>query len=234
VLVGPMGETKLSFLPHFSGFRASRRFRRSGEKGPSRGGNRRAGSPFGFFGFILPGESVVNGAVALNPKGEFLGMAVQGPRTMGGFRPRGPTSHDGGKKPKKHLRPPQAARSDRPSRGAKLSFVLSQRLLMGRAERWNKKTKDLVPNRILLGISLDWKGARRDKAEGVIVSDLFPGAPASRAGIQIGDRLLRFGDRSINSRKDLLEAIGSHKVGEVVPVLLRRKAKEIPVQISLD
>ncbi len=254
VLVGPTGEAKLSFLPHIPGARDFRRFRRPEGKRGSVRKDRRMRSPFGFFGFILPGESAVSGSVALNPKGEFLGMAVQGPKPVGGFGPRkrapsgrpssspakeglskGSPLREQGKKPSGRLHPSRATRRRHPSSSwGRLSFVLSHRLLMVRAERWSKKTKDLLPNQILLGISLDWRRARKNEAQGVVVTDLFPGAPASRAGIKVGDRLLRFGTTAIQSRADLLKAIAEHKVGETVPVLLHRGNKEVLTKIHLN
>ncbi len=254
VLVGPTGEAKLRFLPHIPGARGSRRFRRPEGQRRKPGRDRRMRSPFSFFGFILPGESVVSGSVALSPKGEFLGMAVQGPKpSMGsGPRPRVPTGNpssspakegtsrrtpprEQGQKPKGRLHPSRSFRRIRtsPSWG-RLSFVLSHRLLMVRAERWSKKTKDLLPNRILLGISLDWRRARKNEAQGVVVTDLFPGAPASRAGIKVGDRLLRFGSKTIQSRTDLMKALAEHKVGETVPVALRRGDQEVLTKIHLN
>ncbi|HHI80875.1 MAG TPA: PDZ domain-containing protein [Planctomycetes bacterium] len=271
VLVGPLGETRLSFLPHLPRFGMSRRGSRPSGKGVSRVSRRR--SPFGFFGFILPGESVPGGSVALNPKGEFLGMAVRGPERRRGINPRkrlrgpsglDPTQHGPNQPvPNRHgpkpgsasardssskeqrtrpssapgpkLRPRASRRGDRrDSAWGAYSVVLSQRILMGRAERWSQKTKDLLPNRILLGISLDWRRAKKDQGAGIVVTGLFPGAPASQAGIQVGDRLLRFGSKTIQSRKDLQEALANHKVGEVVPVLLRRGKRELPVQIHLN
>ena len=68
----------------------------------------------------------------------------------------------------------------------------------------------VAPNEVYLGLSAVSAGtdpARRlgiSQLQGAVVQVLTPGSPAAKAGLQIGDLLLQFGDREINLIEDLV------------------------------
>ena len=75
-------------------------------------------------------------------------------------------------------------------------------------------------NRAALGVNVD-----RRYTDRVILSNVTPGGPADRIGLQIGDTILRVGDRKVRSPKELIEAIGRYKPGDKVEVEVRRVDK---------
>ncbi len=56
----------------------------------------------------------------------------------------------------------------------------------------------------------------------VIVSNLFDQTPAAASGLQPGDVVLRIGDRDIRSPRDVLDASFYSRIGEQIPVQVRR------------
>jgi len=53
---------------------------------------------------------------------------------------------------------------------------------------------------------------------GVIVLQVVPNSPAARAGIRVGDVLVQFGDRQLQTAEDLLLALRQAKVGDRVQI----------------
>jgi S1-C subfamily serine protease len=69
--------------------------------------------------------------------------------------------------------------------------------------------------------------------KGVKFSDVRPGSPAAKAGLQAGDILIGFGDKPINNLYDFTFALRSSKVGDVVPVKFLRDGKEMNANVTL-
>jgi serine protease Do len=59
-------------------------------------------------------------------------------------------------------------------------------------------------------------------AEGALISELEPNGPAAKAGIQVGDVILRFDARPVGTSTDLPRIVGSSKPGKRVNVQLWR------------
>jgi serine protease Do len=72
------------------------------------------------------------------------------------------------------------------------------------------------------------------QAEGSVVSWVLPDGPARRAGIQIGDVILRFGDKTPQDERALLRDIVRTPVGETIQVTLQRDGanQTLPVTIA--
>jgi serine protease Do len=72
------------------------------------------------------------------------------------------------------------------------------------------------------------------QAEGSVVSWVLPDGPARRAGIQIGDVILRFGDSAPRDERALLRDIVRTPVGETVQVTLERDGAQqtLPVTVA--
>ena len=66
----------------------------------------------------------------------------------------------------------------------------------------------------------------KDKG-GVLVSDVFKGGPAEKAGIERGDVLLQFDGKQVGESKDLPKLVASTTVGKAVTVKLLRDGKEL-------
>jgi hypothetical protein len=69
---------------------------------------------------------------------------------------------------------------------------------------------------------------------GVKFSDVKPGSPAAKAGLQAGDVLIQFGDKPIKNLYDFTDALRRSKVGDVVPVTVLRDGKEMKVDVKLE
>ena len=68
-------------------------------------------------------------------------------------------------------------------------------------------------------------------SRGAQVSSVVPGSPAAQAGLRPGDTLLRSRDRVIENAYDWDAELLELRVGERVPVLVRRDGREFAVQL---
>jgi len=66
----------------------------------------------------------------------------------------------------------------------------------------------------------------------VLLSDVLENSPASAAGIEPGDILLRYGDRAIFKPNELLKATSEGKPGATVPVDLLRDGQLLRLYVS--
>ncbi len=81
--------------------------------------------------------------------------------------------------------------------------------------------------RVMLGIQL----APADG--GVRVERLTPGMPAERAGVRVGDVLLRVGAAAVRSQEALRDALDDRRPGDRVQLTLKRDGKELAVEAQL-
>jgi serine protease Do len=70
-------------------------------------------------------------------------------------------------------------------------------------------------------------------ARGALVASVTPGSPAQRAGLRPGDLILRSRTRSIRNRFDWDAALLDLRVGEQVPLVVRRGGSEVPVTVTI-
>ena len=68
---------------------------------------------------------------------------------------------------------------------------------------------------------------------GVPVGGLRPGGPAEKAGIRVGDVVVRIGDKSVRNIEEYMAALADRKPGEKVEVTVRRGGSEITVTLTL-
>ena len=85
------------------------------------------------------------------------------------------------------------------------------------------------PNTPVVGFSM----AVMRGVNGVIVDDIFPGTPAEKAGLQIGDLVTQMGDRRINSPQDMIRELGRHRPGEKVNLTVIRQGTPYKAPITL-
>lgn len=69
---------------------------------------------------------------------------------------------------------------------------------------------------------------------GVKLSGTRGGSPADKAGLKAGDIVLRFGARDIRNIYDYMYALGDHKPGDVVSLLVKRGVSTIELQVTLE
>jgi len=70
-------------------------------------------------------------------------------------------------------------------------------------------------------------------SRGVLVVDVESGGPADQAGIQPGDIIVRFDDQEIARAEDLQAALGAHRPGDQVTVVVNRNGREESVRVTL-
>lgn len=93
----------------------------------------------------------------------------------------------------------------------------------------------LLPLFFAMAPALDgWLGVYLDtERTEAVVSEVIPGSPAAKAGLQAGDVLLAVDDKATATRQDFVAAIGAHAAGDRVRLKLRRGTKEEVVVVKL-
>lgn len=70
--------------------------------------------------------------------------------------------------------------------------------------------------------------------EGSVVSWIIPGGPASKAGIAVGDVIVRYGDDTPSDERALLRDIGETPVGDMVKVVVLRGDTQVTLPVTVD
>ncbi|KAB2878759.1 M28 family peptidase [bacterium] len=73
-----------------------------------------------------------------------------------------------------------------------------------------------------------------DDTEGLKIDDVNPGQAGDHAGIKKGDILVKFGPKTIKNVYDYTYALGEHKAGDKVDIIVQRGGKEIKLQAVLQ
>lgn len=74
--------------------------------------------------------------------------------------------------------------------------------------------------------------AGRDK--GVLITNVMPGSPAEKAGIQAGDIIVKFGDVDAISPAQMMQLISNTKPNVKVNVLIKRLGKMITLPVNIE
>ncbi len=69
---------------------------------------------------------------------------------------------------------------------------------------------------------------------GVKLSGARGGSPADKAGLKAGDIVLRFGDRDVRNIYDYMYALGDHKAGDQVVLLVKRGSETLHLTVTLE
>lgn len=70
-------------------------------------------------------------------------------------------------------------------------------------------------------------------AQGARVATIVPGSPAERAGLRVGDVLVKSRTRTIRNRFDWDAALLDLRVGEQVPLVVRRGSSQVALTVSI-
>lgn len=71
------------------------------------------------------------------------------------------------------------------------------------------------------------------KRKGVLISDVYKGQPADKAGIKSGDIVLSIDGREVNTTNQLRNVVATIKPGEKVPVVVFRDGKQITLDLKV-
>jgi len=99
-----------------------------------------------------------------------------------------------------------------------------------------KHGRVLVPWLGINGVSINEMVAQHynvPNVTGVLVVGVVDGSPADRAGISVGDVILKFGDKSVKTIEELRKDILSRKVGDSVRVTILRDEERIDIKTTL-
>lgn len=105
--------------------------------------------------------------------------------------------------------------------------------------RARRVTEDLLAHGVVrrpwVGIKLETSvpGRSRGASRGAAVTSVVPGSPAARAGIQRGDVLVRSRERTVNNAYDWEAERLELRVGEDIPLVLRRGDSELRVDVRV-
>jgi Do/DeqQ family serine protease len=69
---------------------------------------------------------------------------------------------------------------------------------------------------------------------GVLIAQVYPGSSAERAGLKEGDVILSIDGRAVNDEGGGAFAIGTHKVGDRVPIQIQRSDREQTITVRAD
>lgn len=84
--------------------------------------------------------------------------------------------------------------------------------------------------RVRLGIS---PGNYSDTMPGVVVGDVTPGTSAADAGIQKGDRIIKWGGEELADVEQMMTMLAKHEPGEVVQMVVVREGREITIPVTM-
>ena len=72
------------------------------------------------------------------------------------------------------------------------------------------------------------------EARGALVSEVFKGGPADKAGMKTGDIILSFDGKNVKDSSDLPRLVAETLVGKTVEVVVMREKKEVHLSIKVD
>jgi len=84
-----------------------------------------------------------------------------------------------------------------------------------------------------MGVGVMPDRSRPERGAPVFVDRLYKGTPAEKSGLRAGDEVLTIGDRSVREPSDVLDSAFFAKVGEKIPVKVRRNGKEETFTITV-
>lgn len=70
--------------------------------------------------------------------------------------------------------------------------------------------------------------------KGAVVTDVRPGSPAEKAGIEVGDAIISFGGNEVRGPKELSAFAQRSPIGGKQPVVLFRNGKQMTVNVVID
>lgn len=76
------------------------------------------------------------------------------------------------------------------------------------------------------------QSAREAAAAGAIIGRVVPGSPAERAGLRVGDQIVRAGPRVVRNPFDWEARLLDVRVGEGIPLVVRRGGREIAATVT--
>jgi hypothetical protein len=74
----------------------------------------------------------------------------------------------------------------------------------------------------------------QEQPGGYAISDVTKGGPAAEAGLKGGDVIIRLGESKVGNLEDFDSALRKYHAGDKVPVVVKRGAEQLTVQVTLE
>jgi serine protease Do len=102
-------------------------------------------------------------------------------------------------------------------------------------ETWERLAKAEVWGNLWGGNTTQaYLGIRPDEANNEYrIKEVSPGSPADKAGLKVGDVLLRFAERDVKSNADLQRLLGRRRPGEEIALDVRRGEEELTLRVKI-
>jgi serine protease Do len=84
-----------------------------------------------------------------------------------------------------------------------------------------------------LGVSADNSLGDEDGRSAVVITDVTAGSPAAKAGVKEGDRVVKFGGRSVADAMDFLRRINNYPVDEPSELVVARGGETLTFKITI-
>jgi hypothetical protein len=107
--------------------------------------------------------------------------------------------------------------------------TMSSKIEFTKVTESSEPKKETGPVRVYVGTIPDFSS----NEEGYKISGVTPGSPAEKGGIQAGDLMIKFAGKDVKNIYDYTAALGEHKAGEEVEVILIRNNEQVSVKILL-
>ncbi len=72
------------------------------------------------------------------------------------------------------------------------------------------------------------------KPHGALISKVLPDSPASKAGFEAGDVILKFNGKKVGMSSDLPPIVGRSAIGKSVPVIIMRNNKHQTIKVAVE
>ena len=69
---------------------------------------------------------------------------------------------------------------------------------------------------------------------GAVIAQIIPDSPAERGGLREGDVVIRVNGKSVENAADLRNAVGLHRIGQVVELTILRQGKEKTMRAKIE
>lgn len=73
-----------------------------------------------------------------------------------------------------------------------------------------------------------------EKPQGALISKVMPDSPASKAGFEAGDVILKFNGKKVAKSSDLPPIVGRATIGQSVPVIVMRSNKRKTINVTVE
>jgi len=73
-----------------------------------------------------------------------------------------------------------------------------------------------------------------DEAVGALVAGVSPDGPAAKAGIEVGDVIVRFNDKPVKTVRELPRLVAETQIGADVPVVVNRRGERLTLDLTVE